>query len=978
VARGNYPDFHPNLPGSIFELKDGMKNIQSRDLSGKKIVLIGTATDGPLLEPLNVSSYNDAKNIFGNYYTRNGQLNGTSLMKGLRRVLDAGADNVDLLRISGDYAHNEISLYEYEKSVERHSREYVGEMLGNLEATFDLSIPAGTYIENIEIHANGFLVSVNDYRVDTTNGIITIYEDSIDQQADVTVTYDLVKVTIVTVDEEVVTCTSPLSGREFQLENIPVEENSETVYYVDAGGNINPLTKNASSQGYTINYKTGIISTTNQVDISNGEMIVATYDYQQLDVEQKQYNDIAPGGVSYIEIDHQPDPTKPLIVLADGEEIDKEGFDVNYTYGYVNLKPGFIRKEQRIEILYYWLDEEVVKPKIEVRGIYPGSVYNRVKIHIEDIIEETPHIFLEEYDNANGLFLEASTNVDTDYTFFFPEGKRNLLKDSTVELAVFDGSGNLVRALTSGEFTVDYEYGIVTLDSSVYSSDIDTAGNYLKVTSFKYTIMRETKTPIVFGENLEMVNSRKARFHNDYIVPKPINLIVEDASGNLTNYAGNANIDYSGGYIDLSQPIGDDEKLIVEEYSYYNVVGKKIKIEKPEEKYFNGKTPLEFEVGSNIQTVGELVNAIRSHPRNNIIEASASEEILTLQAMNIKTPDFKLNPDGSVNKKLIALEFGSDGLDLTKDEVYDKLGGVKNSDGDKIEFGAYDVLMEHEDADIILPLEIYADDELAANYKNFAQQLANFCAKSFYRSNEVVGIIGLKPLKNPSRLRVISRVKRLQDMNLNFFLQDENFNNIVDDEGNMVDVGKYIRIIGHDLLYTDTTLQVPVIENGAAAFAAVKSMLAGDNSPTNEIIPKGRLAYRYSPTQMNSLSGARIVSFKLSGNNVKITDGITCAIPNSGWTRDLTVSIVFDAMEEVREVYDKYVGKGNTPERQGSLDSDIRDTLNKMETIVDFDYKIIMSPTDRVIGRMIVELDLVPVGELQRIKTVVSINSQLN
>jgi hypothetical protein len=49
-----------------------------------------------------------------------------------------------------------------------------------------------------------------------------------------------------------------------------------------------------------------------------------------------------------------------------------------------------------------------------------------------------------------------------------------------------------------------------------------------------------------------------------------------------------------------------------------------------------------------------------------------------------------------------------------------------------------------------------------------------------------------------------------------------------------------------------------------------------------------------------------------------------------------------------------------------------------METIVDFDYKIIMSPTDRVIGRMIVELDLVPVGELQRIKTVVSINSQLN
>jgi len=58
---GIYPDFYNNLPGSVMELKDGIKNMQNNSLSGKNVYLIGTAIDGPVLEPISPQSFNDGE-----------------------------------------------------------------------------------------------------------------------------------------------------------------------------------------------------------------------------------------------------------------------------------------------------------------------------------------------------------------------------------------------------------------------------------------------------------------------------------------------------------------------------------------------------------------------------------------------------------------------------------------------------------------------------------------------------------------------------------------------------------------------------------------------------------------------------------------------------------------------------------------------------------------------------------------------------
>lgn len=975
---GTYPDFYPNIPGSVFELRDNTRNQQSRTLRGKKIVLIGTATDGPVLDPVTVTSFEEGRNIFGVYWKDNGQPNGTTLVRGLKRVLDAGADNVALVRVSGDTAHTKLPLYKIEKNIERHTREYIDEMIGNMETVFDLKIPAGTYIENVSLTANGFKVDEDLYRVDESNGIIILKENAVDQEANVVISYDLVKVTIISVDEEVVVCTSPLSGREFQLRNTNIETDSESVYHVKEDGTVVALMKGAPAQGYNIDYKTGLISTTDEVSLSRGEKLVATYDYRHLDKEAQTSRHVARGGISYIEITHQPDPTKDFIVLADGKEVDKAAYDVNYTYGYVNLKPGYIGKGQKVEIVYYWNEREVVEPAISFEGFYPGSVYNKVKIVTEDILQAVPNIRYFQFNNPNGTTMVPGGNVEGNHTFFFPEGKRNLIDNVQVELSIFDQDGNKVVDLSDEDFVVDYALGSVALSEDAYAIFAEEPGRQLRATRFAYGIQEYTPMPTVYSEYLQIIDSTTARFHNDYIVPTAIEFYVVDRDGNLNPYNGTVDIDYATGIVKLNNGLVFGERLMAREYSYYNVVGKKVIIKKPQEKLLSRTDgDLVFEVGTNIQTVGELVSAINNHPRNNVVKAYIEPEFANLSAMDIITEVYKVNPDGSVNTKEFALEFGDDGVNLSKEEMYDKLGGVYDAEGNKIELGAYDILMDYEDADIIVPLGVYIDDELASNYKNFASQLANFCAKCFYRSNEVIGVMGFKPLHNPIRINVINRVKKLQDINLNFFLLDENYNEIKDHNGNPVDIGKYIRAVGHDLLYNDPNLSAPTIENGALAFAAVKSMLADDNAPTNEVIPGGRLAYTYSAAQINSLSGARIITFKNKNGEARIADGITCALPGSGWTRDLTVTIVFDVINEIRNIYEKYIGKGNSMARQNALDTDIRDALNKKHTLEDFDYTIIMSPTDKLIGRMIVDLELVPIGELQRIKTVVSINSQL-
>jgi len=804
-------------------------------------------------------------------------------MKGYERVLRAGADNVTLLRISGEYATGKIQLNKEIKTKTYQTREYAGKYAGNIETIIDLNIEVkdgfdDVYVTDVSVYADGTILNAYKYSVNGSTGIVTLYEDATSSGAQIEIYYTLVDVKLYNVSSE-----TPVDmtdeGIQFKLANSNIVEGSESVTFtgIETSGNTEEPT-------ITIDYISGIITLSRALE--NDESFTVSYDWKELTETKEQASETADGGEFYFDLQHTANASKPIVVTINGNELNSDQYNVNYVSyetSRVFIDPGLGDLNADVYIKYYWSKEELTEPYIDLKSIYGGNLYNKVKFEIQDVLYE-------------------------------------------------DNGGN-------------------------------------------------KKSSVDSGESLNVLTSVKLQLAHEYIVPADdfsIEITREDASvSTLTVANGDISVDWAKGIITISDTDlsirPDDVSILAGVYEYYHVASKVVKLYKPIEKMLEDESgPIEFPVGDVINTIGELVAAINTHPRNNVVRLSILEEFVAISSLEIKTPDRKILDDDSIAKSAIYLAFGEDGINITKEEIYELLEGTTDKPG------AYEIIMEDEDIDIVLPLGVYADDVLVSEFKRFDHQLANFCARSFFRNNEIRGIIGTKSLSNPSRINVINHAKELQVFNTDYFLTDDKENFITDREGNRVDIGKFISVVAHDFVVPDRNLAISIPENGAPLYAGMVSMLEKTNSPTNEVIPNAMLAYRLSNAQANALVGNKLVVFINRGGDPRVASAITCAQPHSGWTRYHTVDIVFNAIDLLRRIYDPYIGQGNTLEKRNSLDSDIADAFKKEDTIVDFDYALIQSPTDKLMGRLIIEFDIVPIGEMQKIHTVVSINAQLD
>lgn len=975
ATTGTYPDFYSNLPGMITELKDGVQNRQNQGIAGKNVALIGTALDGPVLEPVSPNSFNQGEEIFSTYYDRGTKtFNGATLMRGYKRAANAGADNVTLLRVGGKNASGEIELYQETRKNSFQARDYAGKYPGNIETDFDLNISVAdgcddVYVTNVTVIADGTPLSNDKFNVNGSSGIVTVYQDSADSGADILIKYTLVDVTIKSVTDEVADCTNIKTGTEFQLENYPIVDNGNLVVTYDDGST---TTLYDEGTDFEIDREQGLIVLDSGIDVEGGESLLVSYDYKDL-AETASENTGALDGTDFIvELDHTADATQPVVVTLDGTEISEDDFDINYS-GQENTRlfihPGLGDKGSMgsdIYVKYYWYKSEVINPVIEAESIYGGNLYNKTSLEIKDKLVETTSTDIVDEDHTGS----AVQMVDEGSSIWaFPDNDTNIVEGTEV---IYDGD----PSASDVELTAGNEY---TLDASAGEVDISEYTLQNSALYVEYYEHKENVTAYHIPVDKEIVDKEtdtKLSFNHRYIKPESINITINQDGGSTLELTETDSIDvnYAQGTVDISGAYtlasGDSVEA---DYSYYNVASKVVKLYRPEEKVAeDDENPIKLEIGDVVNTIGELVTQLNNHPSNNVLDLRIEEDFVGLSAMELKTPDKKVLDDGSIAKNTVSLRFGEDGINLTKEEMYDALEGTESLPG------AYEVLLEEEDIDVVIPLGVYADDKLASEFKSFDQQLANFCARAFYRNNEIQGLIGVKPLKNPSRVNVINRANRLAELDTDYFLTNGKGDFISDREGNKVDIGKFISIIAHDLRYNDSNLAVPSIENGAPAFAGMSSMLKENNSPTNEAVSGATLPYRYSSAQANSLVGNRLIVFKERGGMPRVTSAVTCAQPGSGWTRCHTMEIAYSTIEMLRDVYEPYIGKGNTLEMRNSLDSDIRNALKKKDTIVDFDYSLVQSSADKLMGRLVVELDIIPVGELQKIHTTVAINAQLD
>ena len=399
--------------------------------------------------------------------------------------------------------------------------------------------------------------------------------------------------------------------------------------------------------------------------------------------------------------------------------------------------------------------------------------------------------------------------------------------------------------------------------------------------------------------------------------------------------------------------------------------GLKFKFTKPDSKLYSNADKPFFFTSFECPTVGTLKQALANYALNNVFEIIADDE-------DIETKDFDLFSGN--------LEGGEDGVVVTANQMFEALSGKRNQEGYLIEQGAYQIL-ENYNVDYIYPAGVYANMKQTVNpHSNFHNELALVCAVLTYRTKMTHGFIDVKPNSNTTLVGIQQYVDKLLAYDNTHYMMDAEGNDIVDKEGNKMDIGWYTSVVvGPEPVMVSDTLGT-YYGSPAIAYAALNASLKPQSAPTNKALPgvKG-MKYKFSNKQMNDLIGNRMVVFKLKNEGTTtassapyVVDGCTAGAEGCDYARLSTVKIVTDVVDQIREVADPFIGEPNTVEQRNALSSLISKRLgNLLEQgeIQYYEFEINATIQQVVLGECSIALTLVCPMELRKITTVVALRA---
>ena len=400
--------------------------------------------------------------------------------------------------------------------------------------------------------------------------------------------------------------------------------------------------------------------------------------------------------------------------------------------------------------------------------------------------------------------------------------------------------------------------------------------------------------------------------------------------------------------------------------------GRRFTFTKPaSKKYGDGDKPFYF-TSFDCPTVGILKQALSEYSLNNVFEIIVDDE-------NISTDDFPVFNSALING-------GDDGVVVTNNQMFEALSGKRNEDGYLTEQGAYQIL-ENYNCDYIYVAGVYADSEqTVAKYTDFHHELALLCAVLSYRTKMTHGFIDVKPNSNTTLVGIQNYVNKLASINNLHYMRDTEGNDIVDSQGNKMDIGWYTSIVvGPEPVMSSDTLGT-YYGSPAIAYAALCASLKPQSAPTNKALPgvKG-MKYKFSNKQMDTLVGNRMVVFRLKNEGSStatstpyVVDGMTCGAPNCDYARISTVKVVTDVVDQIREVADPFIGEPNTIEQRNALSALISKRLSyllEQGEIHHYEFEINATIQQVLLGECSISLTLVCPTELRKITTVVALRA---
>lgn len=394
-----------------------------------------------------------------------------------------------------------------------------------------------------------------------------------------------------------------------------------------------------------------------------------------------------------------------------------------------------------------------------------------------------------------------------------------------------------------------------------------------------------------------------------------------------------------------------------------------IRITKPDSK--KGQvTELPLEYASSIYpTLGQLVQAINSDARNNIVRATVSNKFLDVTTKQLQVSS-------------VSFSNGNDGINVSKQELFTILGGNRDQAGLLTDPGVYH-LLENYTVDTVIPLGVFADDELPGKYDNFASQLALACAVISHRNHATNGVIATSSPDEAGLAAIQAHVTKLLASKNDYFMRDRTGNILKDSDGRNIDLGRFISVVAGPDVILNNIRTGSYADNSAAGYGGFVAQLPVQSGPTNKVASYAKgLRFPYSNAQLDKLTEARYVTFRLKNGpaNVAVVDGPTAAQANSDYRRISTTRVVKEVVNELRDVCDAYIGEPNEIPQRNAMSAAISKRLGRLVeagVIVDYDFIIVSTPQMQLMGEAQIELTVVPPQELRKITTVVSLRPSL-
>jgi hypothetical protein len=407
------------------------------------------------------------------------------------------------------------------------------------------------------------------------------------------------------------------------------------------------------------------------------------------------------------------------------------------------------------------------------------------------------------------------------------------------------------------------------------------------------------------------------------------------------------------------------------------VLGILVEITKPVEKRVQvTEAPLQYN-SIDYPTFGALVEAINNDANNGVYKAKTDYPAALTEELVIN-----VSPTNNVGANFVG---GDDGLTVDKNKLFKALSGERDADGYLLVPGAYQLLEDYQ-VDWVVPLGVYADDELSGRYQNFAYELALFCTILSYRNKITLGAIDVKPCADTTLAGIKAYGEHLASMPNTYLMRDDVGNIMVDSENQPIDLGGFLSVVGGPEPVHVTKNLGRYFGSAAVAYVALNSTINVHSAPTNKKLAAAKgLRFRFSNQQHNAIVGNRIVTFKTkfdkagaTNGDAYVVDGVTAARTGSDYARVTTTKVLRETIDQIRTVAEPFIGEPNTNEQRNALGSAISKRLTILKekgVILDYEFSISASIEDQILGQAKIELTIVAPQELRKITTVVGLKA---